>query len=83
MHKILFLGNYCMNGIRRDDICCMKNCGQCGGKGCGSAPGGASKCCSGTIRKSGKICANKSDTACIIAGMMWNSSISIASFQTC
>ena len=58
-----------MNGFRKDDICCEKNCGQCGGSGCSSAPGGASKCCSGKIRKSGKICVDIHDTACIIGGM--------------
>ena len=70
MHKILFLDGYCVDGFRKDDICCEKNCGQCGGSGCASAPGGALKCCSGKIRKSGKICVDIYDTACIIAGMM-------------
>ena len=59
-----------MNGIQSGDICCKKNCGQCGGSGCASAPGGALKCCSGKIRKSGKICVDIYDTTCIIAGMM-------------
>ena len=63
----------CFNGIENDGIvngiaCCDQSCGQCGGAGCYNLPGGASKCCHGTISDSGIICQTTSDTGCIIPG---------------
>ena len=43
-------------GIAMGGVCCAKSCGVCGGTGCGGLPGGASKCCSGSIKKAGKSC---------------------------
>eukprot|EP00928_Gymnodinium_smaydae_P029885 TRINITY_DN22381_c0_g2_i2.p1 TRINITY_DN22381_c0_g2~~TRINITY_DN22381_c0_g2_i2.p1 ORF type:complete len:1830 (-),score=209.12 TRINITY_DN22381_c0_g2_i2:43-5193(-) len=57
---------FCASGLRAGEACCPKGCGKCGGQGCGGFPGGASKCCSSTIVKSGPRCANPEDTACAI-----------------
>ena len=46
----------CADGILSGDICCAASCGSCGGTGCGSRPGGASSCCTGSIRDSGRSC---------------------------
>ena len=63
----LLSGSFCMNGICQDNICCAKNCGQCGGTGCHQFPGG-NKCCTGAINQSGRICQTGSETACIMPG---------------
>ncbi len=44
-------------GIQSGKACCAKSCGVCGGTGCSKLPGGASKCCTGTITNAGKSCA--------------------------
>ena len=36
--------------------CCPTTCGQCGGSGCGSAPGGSSDCCGSGVTNSGIYC---------------------------
>jgi hypothetical protein len=38
--------------------CCPASCGVCGGKGCGSLPGGVSNCCNGAIEDAGKPCSS-------------------------
>jgi hypothetical protein len=38
------------------DVCCAEPCDACGGSGCGSLPGGANNCCTGTILSSGRLC---------------------------
>ena len=72
---------YCKNGIREDysilnalgewevenEYCCDLECGYCGGLGCSNYPGGAEKCCPGTIKKkSNKECSSSNDTVCRI-----------------
>eukprot|EP00928_Gymnodinium_smaydae_P007356 TRINITY_DN12653_c0_g3_i2.p1 TRINITY_DN12653_c0_g3~~TRINITY_DN12653_c0_g3_i2.p1 ORF type:complete len:1803 (-),score=176.54 TRINITY_DN12653_c0_g3_i2:449-5857(-) len=57
---------FCATGLRSGQACCPKSCGSCGGQACAGFPGGASKCCSNTIVKSGPRCANPADTACAI-----------------
>ena len=52
-------------GIPSCDVCCPKSCGRWGGSGCGSFPGGATKCCTSGVRNSGKVCWDVYDTACI------------------
>jgi hypothetical protein len=42
----------CNNGIQRGSTCCAKECGVCGGSGCGGHPGGAANCCGGKITRS-------------------------------
>lgn len=40
----------CSRGISAGSACCAAQCGQCGGSGCGSRPGGGAQCCmSGVI----------------------------------
>lgn len=57
---------YCSHGIKNGRYCCSSFCGKCGGSGCNKRPGGSQHCCSGTIRKSKKVCSTSKDTACII-----------------
>lgn len=63
---------WCDSGVRagssNDDICCNLSCGTCGGAGCSGRSGGASSCCTGHIRDSGRVCEDFSDVACIIPG---------------
>jgi hypothetical protein len=47
----------CITGIPGSDVCCDAACGTCGGGGCGSLPGGSTNCCIGSIRNSGRSCA--------------------------
>eukprot|EP01065_Artemidia_motanka_P016798 TRINITY_DN203_c0_g1_i1.p1 TRINITY_DN203_c0_g1~~TRINITY_DN203_c0_g1_i1.p1 ORF type:complete len:458 (+),score=148.10 TRINITY_DN203_c0_g1_i1:107-1375(+) len=47
------------------DACCKKECGRCGGTGCGGFPGGAASCCTGTIVSAGKSCYT-SDPPCVV-----------------
>jgi hypothetical protein len=44
-------------GLLRDEVCCAAACGTCGGTGCGGRPGGSAACCTGSIRASGRSCA--------------------------
>lgn len=46
----------CSAGLEAGLACCATSCGSCGGSGCGSRPGGAEACCSGTIGRSGRSC---------------------------
>jgi hypothetical protein len=55
----------CVNGIIKNNICCASSCGQCGGSGCSSLTGGASKCCTSTIANSGISC-NNAIAPCIL-----------------
>jgi hypothetical protein len=57
----------CKTGIAGEGACCAKECGRCGGEGCGGLPGGASKCCGGAINKGHRSCAS-SDPPCTMAG---------------
>jgi hypothetical protein len=49
--------NLCASGVRGGNICCAASCGKCGGSGCSGRPGGASKCCAGSIRDAQRSCA--------------------------
>ena len=44
------------DGILSGSVCCHSACGQCGGSGCGSLPGGASACCSTNILNDNLSC---------------------------
>ena len=55
----------CELGIISGNSCCPSECGQCGGPGCGSSPGGANDCCESSIRDSGLFC-DFNDAPCII-----------------
>merc|ERR1719330_234215 len=41
--------DWCKNGNRREDKCCAKSCGGCGGPACNKMPGGPNNCCMGLI----------------------------------
>eukprot|EP00035_Acanthoeca_spectabilis_P039226 m.60300 g.60300 ORF g.60300 m.60300 type:complete len:816 (+) comp9500_c0_seq2:207-2654(+) len=49
---------HCATGIHdsKGVICCMTECGQCGGGRCDLRPGGSEGCCGGIIRTAGKQC---------------------------
>ena len=71
IHEILIcLEQFCINGIQKDDVCCSKSCGQCGGANCQNFPGGFSKCCKGAIKNIGAVCKTDSDTACLLPGII-------------
>ena len=58
---------WCADGIIDGTACCPKPCGQCGGVGCGSAPGGRAQCCKGELLSGGaSSCADDSSTACVV-----------------
>jgi len=57
---------WCADGILNGDACCPAACGQCGGGGCGQAPGGADQCCSGRVSNYAPTCETVSDTACVV-----------------
>lgn len=46
----------CTTGVARDNACCAKSCGVCGGNGCSGRPGGGSGCCMGNILSVGRSC---------------------------
>lgn len=46
----------CSTGILSGSVCCESGCGSCGGSGCSSRPGGASSCCSSTIKSDSNSC---------------------------
>jgi hypothetical protein len=46
----------CLLGIEGSTVCCAASCGQCGGSGCGSRPGGSAACCINTILSAGNSC---------------------------
>ena len=48
----------CSKGLVHDSTCCAAACGTCGLSGCSSRPGGASSCCDGPIKGSGRSCAH-------------------------
>lgn len=67
---LFYLVAYCSNGILDPPVCCAASCGQCGGSGCGSFPGGATQCCYSQIFNSGVICQTSSDTVCVVPGSL-------------
>ncbi|CAN0453313.1 unnamed protein product, partial [Scytosiphon promiscuus] len=59
----------CSNGLlgtQSGDVCCDPECGECGGEGCGTRPGGSAGCCVNPIVKSGVMCSASSAAPCII-----------------
>lgn len=51
-----FNTDYSAGCVFNDLICCVKSCGQCGGKKCKNLPGGPNNCCRGKIKRSKRIC---------------------------
>lgn len=65
----LLLGPTCSNGlpgVERASICCVAECGTCGGKGCQDREGGADACCTNAIRESGDVCSETNSAPCFI-----------------
>ena len=62
----------CKLGILANDnnikLCCGSKCGVCGGEGCNHRPGGATKCCTGSIISNKRVCANETDDGCVLTG---------------
>lgn len=57
---------YCASGIQNENVCCLKECGSCGGKNCSTRVGGADNCCMSNIYIKNKYCNTASDVSCII-----------------
>jgi len=55
----------CALGLLAGDVCCSAECGQCGGTGCGSFPGGSDNCCGTPITTAGNSC-NDGGAPCVI-----------------
>lgn len=47
-----------MIGVSDDDVCCVVDCGQCGGSGCSNIPGtnGEADCCKDSISDAELVC---------------------------
>lgn len=43
-------------GLCREDVCCPRSCGGCGGGNCNKMRGGGKNCCFTSIKKSGRSC---------------------------
>jgi len=56
---------FCLNGILKNNICCLSSCGQCGGTGCGTREGGSGGCCGNSILNSGRTC-DVNSAPCIV-----------------
>ncbi|CAN0043397.1 unnamed protein product [Ascophyllum nodosum] len=53
-------------GIQTRDVCCSAECGRCGGRGCGSLPGGDKECCTSVILASTRSCSEVGMAPCFI-----------------
>lgn len=60
------VNDVCQTGIRAGRFCCDSRCGQCGGMGCASRPGGGGGCCTNAIRRSENRCENPNQERCLI-----------------
>jgi len=60
---------WCHFGVldKKGRVCCDAECGQCGGSGCGSRPGGGSRCCTSRVMSRGRQCSDGSDVDCLVA----------------
>ena len=57
----------CENGTMKNNICCMKTCGICGGSDCATKKGGTYGCCGGSIMKANRSC-DVYSAPCIMSG---------------
>ena len=59
-----------LSGLENDGVCCVADCPQCGGSGCGSEARSvglsASDCCRGSIISSGVLCDDTGMAPCNI-----------------
>lgn len=56
----------CQRGVRKGIYCCPSSCGKCGGIGCSKRPGGK-LCCTKSVRKENRSCAD-TGAPCMIRG---------------
>ena len=70
---LLNTADTCSNGItgvEESGVCCVLECGTCGGRGCGSRGRdfglGGSDCCSRLIDEFGVLCSSAGTAPCII-----------------
>ena len=68
----------CDHGILNGDLCCASQCGECGGPGCDTRPGGNASCCRDAVVSNGRIC-NNTTAPCII---VWNTNVTTPEFET-
>lgn len=54
----------CKFGVKKKKICCLKECGKCGGKGCGKRMKN-NVCCKSTVKKMRRKC-SRTSAPCII-----------------
>lgn len=53
------------NLLGKDGVCCPVTCGECGGQGCGSRPGGEDQCCTSKVLQSNRNC-SKYNAPCVV-----------------
>lgn len=53
-----------LTGICKEDVCCHKDCGRCGGLNCSKLPGGGENCCTGAIMRNKTRTCDKFDPPC-------------------
>lgn len=54
-------------GLCKGRFCCKKECGKCGGPGCGLRAGGADGCCMQKIERSGRFCKEGASPPCLLS----------------
>ncbi|CAN0057819.1 unnamed protein product [Scytosiphon promiscuus] len=62
-------GMMCTNGlagVQSDEVCCLEECGICGGVGCSQRPGGPLGCCMTELRDIDTSCSDSGAAPCII-----------------
>ena len=48
-------------------VCCLAECGRCGGVGCSGLTGSAAECCISNITEHGKSCSDTDEAPCFIS----------------
>lgn len=61
----VILDEACIDNLRNGNICCPKQCGQCGGPKCGRRPPVGGACCPRRWKESGRFC-TQTEPPCII-----------------
>ena len=54
------------SGLLSGSVFCASSCGQCGGAGCSTFPGGSANCCSGSITSAAQPCISPDDVGCLV-----------------
>ena len=71
--NVLANWTYCNTGLcdHNGSVCCPATCGKCGGDQCDKRPGGVTKCCTGGIKRTKKICESPTEVACEVPSGPW------------